>query len=107
MTEESRERLALDLEFVNLLAIPEYVQALADAEYFKDERFLTYLQYLQYFRHLPYVRLLRYPRSLFMLEHLLDPAFRATLNEPVTELSNHSRLDFYRIQFMLDTIQPE
>ncbi|BGP56397.1 Mediator of RNA polymerase II transcription subunit 31 [Rhodotorula sphaerocarpa] len=82
----NRIRFETELEFVQCLANPFYLQSLAQQGLFEQPTFLNYLKYLLYFRDPRYARFLQYPTSL---EHLAlltapDPAgqmFRTTLRD--------------------------
>ena len=52
-------RLETELEFVQCLANPHYLNFLAQRGYFLDERFKNYLQYLRYWAQPPYSHMLR------------------------------------------------
>jgi mediator of RNA polymerase II transcription subunit 31 len=73
------KRFLLDLEFVQFLANPSYLQYLAthEAKYFTDERFAKYLKYLLYFKDPKYSQYIQYPHSLFVLDLLQDETFRS------------------------------
>lgn len=60
----------MDLEFVQLLANPAYLHALALQEYFQDQEFINYLQYLLYFKNPRFLKYIRYPMCLRMLDNL-------------------------------------
>mmetsp|Transcript_10511 Transcript_10511/g.26670 ORF Transcript_10511/g.26670 Transcript_10511/m.26670 type:complete len:124 (+) Transcript_10511:234-605(+) len=78
-TEE--ERLTVELEFVQMLANPLYLNYLAQNEYFSDEAFLNYLRYLKYWQEPKYSRMIIFPQSLFYLELLQKEHFRNMLKE--------------------------
>lgn len=52
-------RFELELEFVQLLSNPQYLNHLAEKKYFDDENFIRYLAYLQYFQQREYVKYLQ------------------------------------------------
>jgi mediator of RNA polymerase II transcription subunit 31 len=72
--EESRRRFLLELEFVQCLANPQYLQCnfliipsyfnyflvLSQHHLFKDQAFLNYLNYLKYWKQPEYVRYIVY-----------------------------------------------
>ncbi|KNC46053.1 mediator complex subunit SOH1 [Thecamonas trahens ATCC 50062] len=76
---EAAARFEIELDFVQSLANPKYLEYLAQRKYFADKRFVAYLKYLQYWRSPEYAVFLAYPHALFFLEHLLNPAFRFRL----------------------------
>lgn len=76
-----RKRFEKDLEFVQSLCNPEYLQFLHQKNYFKDDNFLSYLKYLHYWNNEPYKNFLLYPQCLQVLELLDDPEFVNKLDE--------------------------
>ena len=75
-----RDRLLVELEFVQNLSNPVYLHFLAQNKYLVDEAFLNYLQYLRYWKQPEYARLLKFPHCLTFLDALCDNAtFRANL----------------------------
>ncbi|GAA5987376.1 hypothetical protein JCM10908_001931 [Rhodotorula pacifica] len=82
----NRIRFETELEFVQCLANPFYLQSLAQQGLFEQPSFLNYLRYLLYFRDPRYARFLQYPTSLDHLNLLTapDPAgqsFRTSLRD--------------------------
>ncbi|KAI8824403.1 mediator of RNA polymerase II transcription subunit 31-like protein [Fimicolochytrium jonesii] len=74
--EAARLRFQLELEFVQCLANPQYLQFLAQRQYFANPSFLNYLAYLRYWQEPPYSKYITYPYSLYMLDLLQHAAFR-------------------------------
>lgn len=54
-----QERAIIELEFVQCLANPSYLNWLAQNKYFTDPAFVKYLAYLQYWRRPEYSRLIQ------------------------------------------------
>mmetsp|Transcript_5426 Transcript_5426/g.16441 ORF Transcript_5426/g.16441 Transcript_5426/m.16441 type:complete len:81 (+) Transcript_5426:221-463(+) len=52
------ERIKAELEFVQLLANPQYLNYLAQNNYFADPAFVNYLEYLRYWRRPEYAKCL-------------------------------------------------
>jgi mediator of RNA polymerase II transcription subunit 31 len=77
--EEERQRFLMELEFVQSLANPHYLQHLAQSRYFEEQCFLDYLRYLEYFRDPKYAQFILYPHCLHFLSLLQEPSFRAAL----------------------------
>lgn len=79
-----RTRLEVELEFVQCLANPFYLNHLAHTKLLEDERFLNYLEYLNYFRQPEYAKLLLYghPRSCLPLRSSSSLATPAVLRLP-------------------------
>ncbi|KAK9461294.1 SOH1-domain-containing protein [Lipomyces oligophaga] len=69
-------RFEVELDFVQALANPYYVNYLAQNGYLEDTRFLNYLEYLEYWRKPEYVKFVVYPNCLHMLSLLRQPRFR-------------------------------
>ncbi|KAJ3293808.1 Mediator of RNA polymerase II transcription subunit 31 [Borealophlyctis nickersoniae] len=74
---DARIRFQMELEFVQLLSNPQYVQYLAQQGYFAKPEFLNYLQYLKYWQEPQYAKYICYPYCLEMLDLLQNPSFRA------------------------------
>jgi len=53
-------RLEVELEFVQCLANPFYLNYLAHTKVLDDGRFIKYIEYLEYFRNPEYAKLLTY-----------------------------------------------
>jgi len=73
------ERFKLDLEFVQTLANPQYLNFLAQRNYFKNPSFINYLKYLLYFKEDNYIKYVRYPQALYFLDLLQREQFRQEL----------------------------
>ncbi|KAF8543968.1 SOH1-domain-containing protein [Trichophaea hybrida] len=81
--QHGRTRLEVELEFVQCLANPFYLNYLAHTKVLDDERFIKYIEYLEYFREPEYSKLLTYPvYSLQALTLLKEPRFRADIANP-------------------------
>ncbi|KAF2210894.1 hypothetical protein CERZMDRAFT_44474 [Cercospora zeae-maydis SCOH1-5] len=77
------DRFTLELEFVQMLANPQYLTYLADKKLLESDEFVAYLDYLQYFRDPTYLRYLQYPGpTLRALELLQDERFRKDILNP-------------------------
>uniref|UniRef100_A0A2K6SEE9 Mediator of RNA polymerase II transcription subunit 31 n=2 Tax=Saimiri boliviensis TaxID=27679 RepID=A0A2K6SEE9_SAIBB len=74
----NRLRFQLELEFVQCLANPNYLNFLAQRGYFKDKAFVNYLKLL-YWKDPEYAKYLKYPQCLHMLELLQYEHFRKEL----------------------------
>src|SRR4029434_3022451 len=66
--EQARNRFQSELEFVQCLANPNYLNFLAQRGYLRDKVFVNYLKYLIYWKEPEYAKFLKYPHSLHMLE---------------------------------------
>ncbi|KAK9479353.1 SOH1-domain-containing protein [Lipomyces japonicus] len=69
-------RFEVELEFVQALANPQYINFLAQNDYLDDEDFIKYLEYLEYWRKPEYLKYLIYPNCLHVLSLLKHKAFR-------------------------------
>eukprot|EP00127_Corallochytrium_limacisporum_P003140 Clim_evm69s146 gene=Clim_evmTU69s146 len=77
--EQIDNRLQQELEFVQLLANPRYINFLAQRKWFEKPGFVNYLKYLQYWKQRPYVTIITYPQCLYFLDLLQDPKFRTEI----------------------------
>lgn len=77
--EEESVRFQIELEFVQSLANPNYLNYLAQRGYFKQPSFLNYLKYLMYWKEPEYCKHLVYPQCLRLLEMLQHEKFLAEL----------------------------
>lgn len=76
-------RFEIELEFVQSLASPLYLNHLAAQKYFENPAFVAYLSYLQYWSHPPYLKYLTYPGpTLKHLELLQQERFRQDILNP-------------------------
>ena len=76
---DDRQRFLLDLEFVQTLANPQYLNFLAQRNYFKNPAFINYLKYLLYFKKDEYIKYIHYPQALYFLDLLQREQFRQEL----------------------------
>mmetsp|Transcript_42391 Transcript_42391/g.106951 ORF Transcript_42391/g.106951 Transcript_42391/m.106951 type:complete len:123 (-) Transcript_42391:1727-2095(-) len=77
--EQRRTRFSVELEFVQCLSNPLYLNYLAQNGYFDDEAFIAYLRYLTYWKKPEYSRFICYPHCLRFLDLLQLPTFRKQL----------------------------
>jgi mediator of RNA polymerase II transcription subunit 31 len=78
MNQPDKTRFMVELEFVQLLANPSYINCishslirdLAQNKYFEDKKFLNYLIYLKYWKNPIYSKYITYPHCLYFLDHL-------------------------------------
>ena len=75
--EEEQIRFQVELEFVQMLANPFYLQHLAQYKYFEDKSFISYLKYLLYWKQPEYSKFIMYPNCLYYLDRLQDEGFRS------------------------------
>lgn len=59
-----------DMEFVQCMCNPQYLQYLYQREYFSKQKFRDYLIYLEYLREPEYSKYLVFPQALCILELL-------------------------------------
>ncbi|KAH8827958.1 SOH1-domain-containing protein [Flagelloscypha sp. PMI_526] len=96
--EANRARFELELEFVQALANPFYLQSLAAQNILDEPAFINYIKYLQYFKEKDYVRFIHYPHALHYLELLQHEEFRAMLkkDEAFREFLHQKQFDHWR-----------
>ncbi|CAK92535.1 unnamed protein product (macronuclear) [Paramecium tetraurelia] len=75
------KRFQMDLEFVQLLANPQYIYQLATKQYFEDDQFVNYLQYLLYFKRPEFLKYIKYPVCIKMLDCLQNEEFRLQMKD--------------------------
>ncbi|KAI0439449.1 SOH1-domain-containing protein [Xylaria telfairii] len=76
-------RFEIELEFVQSLANPFYLNHLASQKLLNDPAFVVYLAYLQYWSRPPYIKYLNYPGpTLKHLELLQEERFRQEIISP-------------------------
>merc|ERR1711904_551651 len=93
---EDDERLKAELEFVQLLANPQYLNYLAQNNYFSDPAFVSYLEYLKYWQSPRYAKLVIFPQCLYFLELLQTKEFRdLLLNGTVVEWLHHQQYYYW------------
>eukprot|EP00927_Polykrikos_kofoidii_P068084 TRINITY_DN63479_c0_g1_i1.p1 TRINITY_DN63479_c0_g1~~TRINITY_DN63479_c0_g1_i1.p1 ORF type:complete len:587 (-),score=90.52 TRINITY_DN63479_c0_g1_i1:158-1918(-) len=80
LVSDKSHRFVAELEFLQCLANPEYVQWLANQRLFEAPAFLKFLAYLRYWAEQPHVQHVVYPQGLRMLEMLMCPEFRARVH---------------------------
>lgn len=73
-------RFSLELEFVQCLSNPDYLQWLSKEGYFENESFINYLKYLLYWCEFPYVKYISYPHCIKILRLLQVEDFRRNLS---------------------------
>ncbi|KAF7725483.1 hypothetical protein EC973_009583 [Apophysomyces ossiformis] len=97
--EEDSRRFQLELEFVQCLANPWYLNHLAQQQYFKDEDFIRYLEYLQYWKQPEYAKFVAYPHALYFLDQLQHAQFRdyITISENTQEVH---RMQYYHWMYL-------
>ncbi|KAI1379721.1 SOH1-domain-containing protein [Hypoxylon crocopeplum] len=76
-------RFEIELEFVQSLANPFYLNHLASQKLLNEPAFVAYLSYLQYWARPPYMKYLNYPGpTLKHLELLQEERFRQDIISP-------------------------
>ncbi|KAK2956901.1 putative Mediator of RNA polymerase II transcription subunit 31 [Blattamonas nauphoetae] len=87
-------RFQAELEFVQLLSNPYYLNWLGQSNYFDDHHFIAYLEYLQYWKEQKYLKFIVYPQSLFYLEKLLDKDFRDSFKQiPIADFASKQQIN--------------
>ena len=79
----SEDRFYIELEFVQNLSNPKYLNHLAQSGYFEQEGFINFLKYLRYWKNPEYIKHLIFPQCLAFLDALIEnPSFRRELALP-------------------------
>ncbi|KAI6129422.1 SOH1-domain-containing protein [Pisolithus croceorrhizus] len=95
--EKNRERFELELEFVQSLANPYYLQSLAQQNILDQPAFINFVEYLQYWREKDYARFIHYPHALHHLELLRHARFRTEIKKDEwREYINQKQFDHWR-----------
>uniref|UniRef100_A0A452YVD4 Mediator of RNA polymerase II transcription subunit 31 n=1 Tax=Aegilops tauschii subsp. strangulata TaxID=200361 RepID=A0A452YVD4_AEGTS len=93
--DDGRQRFLLELEFIQCLANPIYINYLAQNRYFEDEAFIGYLKYLKYWQRPEYIKYIMYPHCLFFLELLQNANFRNAMAHPANKEVAHRQQYFF------------
>lgn len=89
------QRFELELEFVQCLASPDYLNWLAQNDTLNDPALVSFLDYLQYWLRPEYSTYIIYPHSLFFLELLQSEEFRKSLASTAIKDLIHSQQFFF------------
>jgi len=81
-SDTDKTRFEVELEFVQCLCNPNYLNFLAQRGFFDDSAFVNYLKYLLYWKSPEYAKFLKYPQCLMFLELLQYEKFRKELVYP-------------------------
>jgi len=92
--DQAKLRFQVELEFVQCLANPNYLNFLAQRGHLKEKPFINYLKYLLYWKKPEYASYLKYPQCLNLLELLQYEGFR-------TEIINTPCAKFIEDQLLL------
>ncbi|KAJ1644945.1 suppressor of hpr1 [Coemansia asiatica] len=76
-----KERFEVELEFLQCLANPWYINIIAQQGYFDKPEFINYLNYLQYWKKPEYVKFVVYPHALAFLDLLQTKEFREEIKK--------------------------
>ncbi|KAJ9585039.1 hypothetical protein L9F63_020613 [Diploptera punctata] len=76
--DQQKLRFQVELEFVQCLANPNYLNFLLQDDVYKNDyqAFINYLKYLLYWKEPEYARFLKYPMCLYFLDLLQYEHFR-------------------------------
>ncbi|PAV20278.1 SOH1-domain-containing [Pyrrhoderma noxium] len=93
----NRARFELELEFVQALANPFYLQSLAQQNILTQPSFVNFLKYLTYWKDKDYARFLHYPQALHHLDLLQNEQFRKEIaKDEWREYLNQKQFDHWR-----------
>lgn len=76
------QRFIIELELINCLANPQYLNWLAQNKYLQDPSFIAYLNYLQYWKKPEYAKYVLYPHCIYFLDLLQNEEFRKVVAKP-------------------------
>ncbi|KXN74873.1 SOH1-domain-containing protein [Conidiobolus coronatus NRRL 28638] len=85
------QRFQVELEFVQCLANPWYLNFLAQQSYFEQKEFVNYLKYLKYWKRPEYAKFIIYPHCLYFLDLLQHEEFRQSIKSIDAATFIHSR----------------
>lgn len=89
-------RFQVELEFVQCLSNPLYLQFLAQQQYFADPAFLKFLDYLRYWTRPEYSKFIVYPYCLEILNLLAEPEFRQVVTSSDAVQFIHHKVSYSR-----------
>ncbi|KAJ2013174.1 suppressor of hpr1 [Coemansia sp. S610] len=89
-----KERFEVELEFVQCLANPWYINIIAQQGYFDKPEFVNYLKYLKYWQRPEYARFVVYPHALAFLDLLQHKSFREEIKR-VDEATRIHELQYH------------
>ncbi|KAH9940464.1 SOH1-domain-containing protein [Epithele typhae] len=93
----NRRRFELELEFVQSLANPFYLNSLAQQGLLSQPAFINFLTYLLYWKEKDYARFILYPHALHHLELLQHPEFRSAIGKDNwREILHQKQFDHWR-----------
>eukprot|EP00124_Ichthyophonus_hoferi_P000027 Ihof_evm27s1 gene=Ihof_evmTU27s1 len=81
LLDDPKLRFEVEMEFVQLLADPKYLNYLAQQREFEKPEFVNYLKYLTYWKQPAYAKFLRWPQCLYFLDQLQQESFRKAIIE--------------------------
>lgn len=98
-----------DIEFVQLLCNPNYLQYLSISGYLEDKDFLKYLEYLNYLKKPEFIKYITFSRCFVFLDLLSNKNFRNELSKPMFINYLHSVIqeDWSHVPKIMDQIQQQ
>ncbi|CAG8565276.1 16252_t:CDS:2 [Funneliformis mosseae] len=96
---QDKRRFQIELEFIQCLANPWYLNDLAQKEYFEDQTFLNYLEYLKYWKRPEYAKCIIYPHALHFLDLLQNHKFREYLKDYDVASEIHSNQYYHWLKW--------
>ncbi|KAI8093920.1 mediator of RNA polymerase II transcription subunit 31-like protein [Halteromyces radiatus] len=97
--DQEKNRFQIELEFIQCLANPWYLNNLAQQQYFKDPEFINYLKYLMYWKQPEYAKFVMYPHALHFLDLLQYPQFREYISTSENAQEIH-RMQYYHWMYL-------
>lgn len=101
------KRFEAELEFVQCLASPDYLNWLAQNKYLEDEAFIRFLEYLKYWKDPAYATFVVYPHCLYFLDLLQQPEFRKAIANPQYKDLVHAEQFYSWVHFRSNRLRNE
>ncbi|ORX56177.1 mediator of RNA polymerase II transcription subunit 31 [Hesseltinella vesiculosa] len=99
LADQEKNRFQIELEFIQCLSNPWYLNNLAQQQFLKDPEFINYLDYLQYWKQPEYARFVMYPHALYFLDLLQSPQFRDFISTSENTQEVH-RMQYYHWMYL-------
>ena len=97
---DNKTRFEYELDFLQSLANPYYIQYLASRKHLQNPALIHFLKYLQYWKQPQYIKYIQYPACLYYLDKLQNELFRQSCEDPNTMndiiFQHHCHFDYYK-----------
>ncbi|SAL98574.1 hypothetical protein [Absidia glauca] len=104
--DQEKNRFQIELEFIQCLSNPWYLNNLAQQQYFKDPEFINYLAYLTYWKEPDYAKFVVYPHALYFLDMLQYPQFREYISTSENTQEVH-QMQYYHWMYLRNPSKPQ